>query len=596
LKTKLVRLFLLAAVYAAAASFPAEADALELLDAERDPIPPAQAPWSDFGAHSSSIDGVPHTEIEPVQQRRDLKFFSDEGRVLSPLVADPREAQIRFGFMQETRKGDAFYDQVLGGDLGILHYRPNETDIVSLTARGLMTARFQFWSESFDLLNADFRGGAALGYRSGPDALEAFLYHESSHLGDETIDNDERERIDFSREAFRVLWSHDFSRLRLYAGPSVNLRADPDELARKVTMQAGAELPFALFGRPMYGALDLQAKEEHHWDTNVAAQVGFELGNPSHHWYKRQRVFLEYFQGFSNMGQYFDERERYVLLGIAVDPTPPLKHGLTAASPGDLPRTERSSLQNEVFYFSDQGRAFAPILADPREAQVRMGFMRETREGETLWDLMLGGDLGILHYQPSSTDMLSITVRGLMAPRFDFTSESFDLLNIDYIGGVALGCQSGADSFELFLYHESSHLGDELIDRGDRRRIDYSREAVRLLWAHDFDWLRLYGGPSVNFHANPAAIEEKITLQVGAEHAFEMNGWPLYLALDLQAKEENDWETNVAAQLGLDLGDSANGIYKRQRIFIEYFQGNSNMGQFFDQRERYVLLGFGLFI
>jgi hypothetical protein len=552
---------------------------------------PSEHGYVDFPSLSADEQAMPAPEPET-----GLKFFSDEGRVFPPLLADPNEAQIRIGFLRELRQGESMWETSFGGDFGLMRYQPNNIDEFSLTIRALITARFESGSDSLDLLNTDFIGGAALGYRRNVDAFELFVYHESSHLGDEELESGERERLDFAHETLRLLWSHEFPSMRLYAGPSVNLHSDLDELEGKTAMQGGVEYPFMLCGRRLYAAVDLQSKEEHDWNANVAAQVGLELGDER--LIKRQRIFLEYFDGFSNMGHFYDERERYILLGIAFDPTPSLYHGHTAVrlseSDEEQPESALSSWNLELF--SDEGRVFAPLLADPREAQARAGLMQDIRRGETLWDVMLGGDLGLIYYEPNETGAMSLSARGLIASRFNQSADSFDLMDIDFRGGLAAGYRSGADAFELFLYHERSHLGDEMLDRGNRERIDFSREALRFLWSHDFAWARLYGGPSINLRAEPDELDGKTTFQAGAERSFSVGRVPLYVALDLQSKEEHDWTANVTGQFGLDFGDSPHGIYKSRRIFLEYFQGFSNMGQFYDERERYVLLGIGLFI
>jgi len=242
------------------------------------------------------------------------EWFSDRGRAFAPLLADPREAQVRVGFIYDKHE-DKFLDLGFGGDVGLLRDSTDDGRLFSLTVRGLMTARFQFFSESFDMYNTDFIGGPAAGFRYKATAFELFLYHQSSHLGDDKIANGEREAIDYSREAVRFLASHEFPGLRIYGGPTFNFRGEPDDLDKAFIMQGGAERPFRLLGREMYAAVDVQLREENDWDANLSAQIGMQLGNPAkvHH---RQRVFIEYFTGHSNMGQYYDEHERYVMLGL----------------------------------------------------------------------------------------------------------------------------------------------------------------------------------------------------------------------------------------------------------------------------------------
>ncbi len=251
--------------------------------------------------------------------------------------------------------------------------------------------------------------------------------------------------------------------------------------------------------------------------------------------------------------------------------------------------TAKTPVASKWEFYSDQGRAFAPLLADPREAQVRIGFLQD-KDGDSFFELGMGGDLGLLRGRFSETEIFTATVRGLIIARFDVGSDSFDMQNADFIGGLALGYRRDDNSAELLIYHQSSHLGDEVLDDGQRTRIDYSRETLRLLGAHQFDSLRLYGGPSLHLRADPDALQGKLTLQCGAEYDLPPAWGPCYVAIDFQCKEENDWVTNFAVQLGIKLGDPAI-VDRQQRLFLEYFHGYSNMGQYFDQRQSHIMVG-----
>jgi hypothetical protein len=241
-------------------------------------------------------------------------------------------------------------------------------------------------------------------------------------------------------------------------------------------------------------------------------------------------------------------------------------------------------------FWPDRGRVFDLIKADPREAYFRFGLM--SREGEIFEDVNLGGDMGLLYHRISDDERLSLTARGLFTARFDVHSESFDLQNNDFIGGLALGYQRGPDSFELYLYHQSSHLGDEVTERGDRHRIDYARETVRLLWSRTWDNFRFYAGPSFNIHALPSDIEHRFTIQSGAEFDFPVLGRPMFIAADFQSRQEHDWSINSSLQIGMDLGNPV-VTSNRQWLFAEFFSGHSNMGQFWDVWETYQLIGVG---
>ena len=271
----------------------------------------------------------------------------------------------------------------------------------------------------------------------------------------------------------------------------------------------------------------------------------------------------------------------------AKDPPPVRKPADNPADPDPEPKPGRGPWE----FFTGSDRAFAPLLADPREASIKVGLMYG-RHAQKYLDVTIGGDLLLARRQLAADRRITISGRGLISSRFNTCQESFPQLNMDFFGGVAVGVQRGDDTFELYAFHESSHLGDETMESGSRRRIDYAREALRVLWAHQFGPLRVYGGPTLNVRGFPSDIAGRVTLQAGAEYRFDCWGIPMYVAADLQSKQERGWDVNFTGQYGLELGDPEK-YKKRPRVFLEFFNGFSNMGQFWNDRETYVMLGLG---
>ena len=285
------------------------------------------------------------------------------------------------------------------------------------------------------------------------------------------------------------------------------------------------------------------------------------------------------------------ERAQKPGAGYPAKPTEPAPAAGTGPDAQQPQQTAQGPAVGHPEFWPDRGRAFARLKADPREAYFRFGFLNDD-EGETYEDMNFGGDLGLLWLKLSEQEDLSLTVRGLLTARFDVDSESFDLMNTDFIGGVALGYRRPLDSLELFVYHQSSHLGDEVLHRGDVDRIDYAREAVRLLWAHQFGPVRVYAGPTFNLHALPEEVNHTWILQTGAEYEFDILGQPMWAAADIQSRQEQGWNLNSTLQLGLELGNPTL-TENRQFLFTEFFAGHSNMGQFWDRYESYQMIGIG---
>jgi hypothetical protein len=244
--------------------------------------------------------------------------------------------------------------------------------------------------------------------------------------------------------------------------------------------------------------------------------------------------------------------------------------------------------------FSDDPRAFRPLLADPREATIRVGQSYDC-SGEGFSDIQFGGDVGLLRREFGGGELLTVSVRGLFTTRFATCRSSFDQLNTDYRGGLAVGYRTGPHQMEALIFHQSSHLGDEVLDFGDRERIDYSYEMLRLMYGFDvIDDLRIYGGAGIKLRGSPTEIGQQVQLQAGAEYGFTLWDERFFAAADLKLRQENDWGPSFATQLGWDLSRGGQReVIKRPRLFLEFFTGYSNMGQYWDERESAIMLAFG---
>jgi hypothetical protein len=257
-----------------------------------------------------------------------------------------------------------------------------------------------------------------------------------------------------------------------------------------------------------------------------------------------------------------------------------------------------SSDASEWQWFSDAPRELKALLADPRETQLRVGYLRQGNKNSYL-DLGLGGHLGVARKETKES-AFSLQVRALAMGRFQFGSKSFDYQNGDFIGGLASSYRHGQDAFEVFLSHQSSHLGDDVIAKG-RSFSNYSFESARILYSHDFTselWpsLRLYSGLAMKARAVPSRIQGKFMPIIGGDWYFLSRLPDLFVAADLRLKEENDFAPNFSFIVGYELGQKiqvAAQVQRRQRFFLELYNGYSNQGQFDQEREFSLFAGIG---
>ncbi len=257
----------------------------------------------------------PETTKEP-----DLFELLPRGELFDPLIADPR--QTHFSVLYQWYRDDPELSDVgsanfgetfalFGGDLWGGRWE--------IGALGGVFSIFDMDKDSYDLINSDFRAGATFSARNDGVSAQLRLYHQSSHLGDEYLLNNQVERVNLSWEGADLLISADpWPWLRLYAGPGVLLHSYPKGMHR-LSAQAGVELesPVAFIGnavRPL-AAFNYGSREELHWREELSGAAGIQLENPK---LSKMRVQLlaHFFKGNSPNGQFFVRRIDTIGIGV----------------------------------------------------------------------------------------------------------------------------------------------------------------------------------------------------------------------------------------------------------------------------------------
>jgi hypothetical protein len=256
-----------------------------------------------------------------------------------------------------------------------------------------------------------------------------------------------------------------------------------------------------------------------------------------------------------------------------------------------------------------RGDVFCPLIADPKASRSFASYLRETSDADadtsiSIASVGIGDSFGLGRWGgefPGDGVQLSISA-GVFA-QFDLGTESYDLLNADYMIGLPLTIRSGWFSSRLRVYHQSSHLGDEYLLRepaDKRNRENLSFEAVELIVSADASALRLYGGGELLLRRSPADLDRyvahggvELRPAVRVIPLGGLGGFRFVAATDLKAAEEHDWKPSVSGRAGLEYdraGDS-DASARRWGIFFEYYTGPSPYGQFFRENVRHIGVG-----
>lgn len=178
---------------------------------------------------------------------------------------------------------------------------------------------------------------------------------------------------------------------------------------------------------------------------------------------------------------------------------------------------------------------------------------------------------------------VAASVAGGAFSRFDLESSQNDFIEVHYRVGIRLLARLGRLEARAELFHVSSHLGDEFLQRTGREPVSTSREGLEVLvGGRPLASLRVYGGPGLLLRSSRDF--DPATLRAGAEWepSARWGAFRPYLGIEALVREELAWSPTAAAEAGVLFGE-------RYRLALTAGAGRSRAEQFF--REDETLLG-----
>jgi uncharacterized protein DUF1207 len=243
-----------------------------------------------------------------------------QGHVFAPLRADPKQPGFFAAYLwaSAVQRDTRLASVGMGEDIGLVRDTAGRWQL-SISAG--VFSQFDMHTPSYDLLNTDFVVGIPFAWRSGPLALRARLYHQSSHLGDEYLLHSGATRVNFSYESLEVLGARQIGLVRVYGGGEQLLRRDPPNF-RPLVLHGGIEVArdrpqrLGSLGRGApFVALDAKSSEERHWRVGWGLRTGVEFATTAPG-ARRWTVALYAYQGPSPYGQFYETDVRALGIGV----------------------------------------------------------------------------------------------------------------------------------------------------------------------------------------------------------------------------------------------------------------------------------------
>lgn len=238
-------------------------------------------------------------------------------------------------------------------------------------------------------------------------------------------------------------------------------------------------------------------------------------------------------------------------------------------------------------------------VADPRRPQfsVKTLYLDNTtidEGGRHRFDLKMGGRLGLYHRAPGNDSRLGwlLSLDAGFHGQFDIDRNQ-DNVGWDGVYSLMLSYRPNpAVAFKAGAYHISAHIGDEYAEQTGRLRINYTREELQagmnLSLTEDMQW---YIEAGRGYDQRNKILQKPWRIQTGLQY------WPYtkskrnwYAGLDLGATEERDWQMDATLQWGWLIPSGA----RRWRFGMEIYDGKAQLGEFFQDDERYISIGLGI--
>jgi len=242
------------------------------------------------------------------------------------------------------------------------------------------------------------------------------------------------------------------------------------------------------------------------------------------------------------------------------------------------------------------GGLFDPLQADPRWPHFSASYQRYVGDEElgNVAAVSFGDTIPLLRHAAWGEGSWELVLHAAVFSIFDIDADSFDLVNSDFLVGPAVAWRDGPFSAMLRFFHQSSHLGDEFLLRDTVDRVNLSYEAVDALVSWDVtEGARVYAGGGWIVRREPEDLQQA-SVQAGLELR-SLRAWagghlrPV-LALDVQSRQESDWDLDLSARAGIQVESPRLGS-KRLQVLLDWFQGRSPNGQLFERKIEYWALG-----
>ena len=249
--------------------------------------------------------------------------------------------------------------------------------------------------------------------------------------------------------------------------------------------------------------------------------------------------------------------------------------------------TPLPELTPEVNVFLPRDLLFSSLLADPRWPHFSASYQHHLNDDrlEKIGSATFGETFSIYRFGGPWGSLMEVGLHAGVFSIFDLDAESHELVNADYFVALPLSLKKNNFSAMTRIFHQSSHLGDEfLLNDRTQQRVNLSYEGVDTLLSYHLPYgFRLYGGGGYLFDRDPSDLKPWIAqsgLEFNSHNAWWNGALRPIAAVDVQSREESDWQADVSLRAGFQF-ENPDFLSRKLKLMFEYYKGRSPNGQFY---------------
>ncbi|HEV8052123.1 MAG TPA: DUF1207 domain-containing protein [Parachlamydiaceae bacterium] len=256
-----------------------------------------------------------------VAQQADSSFLPEHNRFFPTMLAQPHIIGYSAGYRSYDKIFKATLPVSIGDQFSLFKFKINSCSSVYFGIEACVWAVFEAKPKSLSLINADYFIGLPLTYINRNFSARLRIFHQSSHLGDEFLLENQIVRKNPSMEGVDISIAYEpIDKLVYFLGYTRIIRSDDSFKVKPNSIYYGFNyfMDFAKIQTFSGEAIPYVAgyfinNENTHWDFDSSVAIGYQWEKYYGH---KLRIYVQGHHGYSPDGQFARKKSKYISVNL----------------------------------------------------------------------------------------------------------------------------------------------------------------------------------------------------------------------------------------------------------------------------------------